>query len=64
MRPIRYTDQMIEEFKRDGYWTDEIFSDFWARNAREYGEREALVDSKYRVTWARAWQLLNNLTNT
>ncbi|MBP1748532.1 MAG: acyl-CoA synthetase (AMP-forming)/AMP-acid ligase [Deltaproteobacteria bacterium] len=61
MRPIRYTDEMIEEFKRDGYWTDEVFSDFWKRNSREYGDREALVDSRYRVTWSEAWKLLNNL---
>lgn len=63
MRPIRYTDEMIEEFKRDGYWTDEIFSDFWERNAREYPDREALVDSRYRVTWGEAWRLLNNLAS-
>jgi len=61
MRPIRYTDEMIEEFKKDGYWTDEIFVDFWKRNAEELGNREALVDSKYRVTWKEAWRLLNNL---
>ncbi|MCX5816896.1 MAG: AMP-binding protein [Proteobacteria bacterium] len=61
MRPIRYTDEMISEFKRDGYWTDEVFSDFWRRNALEYGDNEALVDSTYRVTWKQAWRLLNNL---
>ncbi|HBE45622.1 MAG TPA: o-succinylbenzoate--CoA ligase [Deltaproteobacteria bacterium] len=61
MRPIRYSDEIINEFKRDGYWTDEIFSDFWKRNAEKYGDREALVDSKYRVKWKEAWRLLNNL---
>ncbi|MBP9560444.1 MAG: AMP-binding protein, partial [Syntrophorhabdaceae bacterium] len=61
MRPIRYTDEMIDEFRRDGYWTDEVFTDFWERNAKELGDREALVDSKYRVTWKQAWRLLNNL---
>jgi len=61
MRPIRYTDEMINEFVRDGYWTDEVFSDFWKRNAMELGDREALVDSRYRVTWRQAWKMLNNL---
>jgi len=61
MRPIRYTDEMIEEFKKDGYWTDEIFYDFWALNAKTLGDREALVDSKYRVTWAQAYRLINAL---
>ncbi len=61
MRPIRYTDEMINEFKRDKYWTDEIFYDFWARNAKGLGNREALVDSKYRVTWAQAKEFIDNL---
>ena len=61
MRPIRYGDEMIMEFKRDGYWTDEVFYDFWAKNAREIGDREALVDSRYRVTWAQVKRLVDNL---
>ncbi|HNT69672.1 MAG TPA: AMP-binding protein [Syntrophorhabdaceae bacterium] len=61
MRPIRYTDEMIAEFKRDGYWTDEIFSDFWTKNAKELKDREALVDSKYRVTWGQAKDLIDAL---
>ncbi len=61
MRPIRYTDEMIAEFKRDGYWTDEIFSDFWIRNAKELKDRETLVDSKYRVTWGQAKDLIDAL---
>ena len=61
MRPIRYTDEMINEFSRDGYWTEEVFSDFWRRNAAELGNREALIDSRYRVTWRQAWKILNNL---
>jgi len=61
MRPIRYTDEMIAEFKHDGYWTDEIFYDFWDKNAKQLGDREALVDSKYRVTWAQAKKLIDAL---
>ena len=52
---------MIAEFKRDGYWTNEIFSDFWIRNAKELKDREALVDSKYRVTWGQAKDLIDAL---
>lgn len=63
MRPIRYKDEMINEFKKDGYWTDEIFYDFWANNAAKLGDREALVDSKYRVTWAKAKELVDTLAS-
>jgi len=54
VKPIRYKDEMVSEFVSKGYWTDETFFDFWERNARDYGDREALVDSRYRLTWAEA----------
>ncbi|MGD2184968.1 MAG: AMP-binding protein [Desulfobacterales bacterium] len=64
MKPIRYQKEMVEEFLNEGYWTQELFYDFWDRNAREYGEREALVDSKYRVTWAEAKRLVDGIAYT
>jgi len=54
LKPIRYKEEMINEFLKDGYWTKELFYDFWEKNARERGDQEALVDSKYRLTWAEA----------
>ena len=59
VKPIRYKEDMINEFLNDGYWTNETFYDFYDRNAREYGDREALVDSKYRVTWSEAKRLVD-----
>jgi non-ribosomal peptide synthetase component E (peptide arylation enzyme) len=50
---------MVDEFVKDGYWTQETFYDFYDKNARELGDREALVDSKYRVTWAEAKKLVD-----
>ncbi len=59
MKPIRYKEDMVTEFVNDGYWTGELFYDFWDKNARELGDREALVDSRYRLTWAEAKQLVD-----
>ena len=59
MKPIRYTKEMVKEFLDQGYWTQELFYDFWERNAREFGEREAMVDSKYRLTWSEAKKLVD-----
>lgn len=59
MKPIRYQEDMINEFVNDGYWTQELFYDFWDRNAREIGHQEALVDSKYRLTWSEAKKLVD-----
>jgi non-ribosomal peptide synthetase component E (peptide arylation enzyme) len=59
LKPIRYKEKMINEFVEDGHWTQELFYDFWDRNAREFGDREALVDSKHRITWAEAKKLVD-----
>ena len=59
MKTLRYTQTMVDEFVRDGYWTDETFYDSYERNARELGEQEALVDSRYRVTWGQARDLVD-----
>jgi non-ribosomal peptide synthetase component E (peptide arylation enzyme) len=48
---------MTDEFVRDGYWTQETFYDFWKKNAGEIPDQEALVDSKYRLTWKQAVEL-------
>lgn len=61
MRVIRYTDEMINEFKEQGYWTGETFYDYWAKNAREIPDREALVDSRHRVTWAQAKDIIDRI---
>lgn len=63
MRVIRYTQPMVDEFVRDGYWTNQTFYDFYERNAREFGDREALVDSKYRVTWSEAKQQVDAIAS-
>ncbi|CCK79761.1 AMP-binding protein [Desulfobacula toluolica] len=59
MKPIRYTKEMTDEFLEDGYWTRETFYDFWEKNAREIPDQEALVDSKYRLTWKQAVELVD-----
>jgi non-ribosomal peptide synthetase component E (peptide arylation enzyme) len=64
VKPIRYNQEMVDEFLKDGYWTRELFYDFWDRNAREFGDQEALVDSKYRVTWAEAKKLVDAIAYT
>ena len=61
MRVIRYSDEMINEFLTDGHWTTETFYDFWEKNARELADQEALVDSKYRITWGQALPLINSI---
>lgn len=63
MKTLRYTQAMVDEFVHAGYWTDETFYDSYQRNARVIGDREALVDSKYRVTWREATNLVDAIAS-
>jgi non-ribosomal peptide synthetase component E (peptide arylation enzyme) len=45
---------MIDEYMRAGYWLPTTTADFWDRNAQEYPDDEAIVDSTQRLTWAEA----------
>ncbi len=52
----------IAEYTKRGYWAAEpTMSDLWDRNARDYPEKEAIVDSKTRLTWSLAKQLIDRL---
>lgn len=53
-KPIRWTEEMVNEYIRKGYWEETTLYDLWAKNARDFPDREALVDSKFRLTWSEA----------
>ena len=48
MRPIRYDEAEVKKYTGKGWWTEDLVSDYWDRNAEKYPDREALVD-----TWAQ-----------
>ncbi len=52
--PTRFTPEMFEEYKESGYWSDLTLSDLWERNALIYPDKEAIVDSRTRLTWKEA----------
>ncbi len=60
-KPTRYTPEMIEEYKEKGYWVQTTLSDIWDSNGREYPDKEAIVDSKTRLTWGEANQWIDRL---
>jgi len=61
MIPERYTPQLIEEYTRKGYWRPITFSHFCERNAILFPNKEALVDSKTRLTWAEVVRLIDRI---
>lgn len=60
-RPTIYTQEMIEKYTRAGYWTSVTLPDLWEKNAREYPGNEAIVDSRFRLTWSQASSWIDRL---
>ncbi|MFQ5851476.1 MAG: AMP-binding protein [Candidatus Binatia bacterium] len=50
-QPTRLTSSLIEEYLDKGYWTKTTLLDALAKHARCYPDREAVVDSRRRLTW-------------
>ena len=53
MKPGRYTEAMIQENIENGYWDTPTMSEICDRNAELYADREALVDSRVRLTFSQ-----------
>ena len=51
-KPTRITQGMIDEYTKRGYWDTRSIADILKKNAERFPEKEALVDSKRRLTWA------------
>jgi len=52
---------MEKEYLEKGYWDETTIPDYWERNARQYPDKEAVVDSKHRLTWAQANQWIDRM---
>jgi non-ribosomal peptide synthetase component E (peptide arylation enzyme) len=62
MKPVRYDPKEIEKNLKEGYWDKTILPDYWDRNARQWPDKEALVDSSgSRLTWAEAAQKIDRI---
>ena len=62
MKPIRYDPEEIEKNLKEGFWDKTILPDYWDRNARQWPDKEALVDSLgNRLTWAQAARKIDRI---
>jgi len=51
-KPTRLNQHMIEEYKKKGIWNDVSVAEILEDNAERYSDKEAVVDSKTRLTWS------------
>ena len=56
-KTIRYDREMFREYREKGYWDATTLADVWDRNAQDYPDDEAIVDSQTRLAWgdAKTW---------
>src|SRR4030067_1430871 len=60
-KPTRYTKEMIDEYLNKGLWRKESLADLWDQNAKLIPPKEALVDSKGRLTWLQVKELSDRI---
>ncbi len=60
-KPTRLTQDMIEDYIRLGYWDELSVSDILRRNAERYSDKEAVIDSETRLTWAELEERANRI---
>lgn len=60
-KPTRFTPGMIKEYTEKGYWNQATLSSICRRNARDFPDKEALVDSRTRLTWSRLDECVDRL---
>ena len=51
-KPTRLTQEMIEEYTARGYWDQRGIIDILKQNVEKFPDKEALVDSERRLSWA------------
>ncbi|MEE8471761.1 MAG: AMP-binding protein [Dehalococcoidia bacterium] len=54
VKPSRFTADLAREYLTRGYWEYTTVPQLWDECARRYPDREALCDSRVRLTWAQA----------
>ncbi len=62
-KPTRFTKEIIDDYVKKGYWNyDENVSDTWIKNAKEFPDKEALVDSTNRLTWGEVGKWIDRIS--
>jgi len=56
-----YKKEIPEEYMEKGYWKLPSLSEMWDRNARDYPDKEAIVDSRTRLTWGEAKKWIDRM---
>jgi non-ribosomal peptide synthetase component E (peptide arylation enzyme) len=64
MKPTLFSPQLVKEYREKGYWDSTTWVDLWERMAEKFPDREALVDSRMRLTWAKTIEISDRMANS
>jgi non-ribosomal peptide synthetase component E (peptide arylation enzyme) len=59
----RMIDEVISKYESKGFWQGRVFPDYLEDNFKRVPEREALVDSRHRITFSDLNRIVNNLAS-
>jgi non-ribosomal peptide synthetase component E (peptide arylation enzyme) len=59
----RMVEEVIKRYESEGLWEGKVFSDFLENNFQRFPMKEALVDSRYRLTFSDIHRIVNNLAS-
>jgi non-ribosomal peptide synthetase component E (peptide arylation enzyme) len=59
----RMVEEVIRKYESEGFWEGKVFFDFLENNSKRFPEKEALVDSRYRLTFSDLDRIVNNLAS-
>ncbi|MDP2725965.1 MAG: AMP-binding protein, partial [Dehalococcoidia bacterium] len=57
----RFTPEIIQEFRKRGFWSDLLLTDRLDERARLTPDKEAIVDSHQRVTYAQLARMVDRI---
>jgi len=61
MQPSRFSEQVIDEYVRKGYWDTSLISDSWDKNAVLYPDEEAIIEEDARISWSQAKKQIDRI---
>ncbi len=59
----RMVEEVIQRYESQGFWEGGVFPDYLENNLKRFPEKEALVDSKMRITFSELNRVVNNVAS-
>lgn len=62
MKPTRHSREMMDRYMREEYWGRPSIAELWDRNAKNHPDKDAVADSRTRMTWSQAKRWIDRVS--